>query len=566
MSERIAGLAGAETEALRNAEMHLRRIFDALPLAIGHIGRDERYIAANLGMEALLERPREEIVGCTVREVIGEEAYAETRPHVAAVLQGREVAFERRRRRADGSTLWLRVQYVPEVDAKGVRGYFALVSDISDQKRAELATRDSEARFRALTTLSSDWYWEMDEELRFTYVSEGIRRVRGVEPSSLIGKRRWDIQFVGSGEEMARHRAVMEAHQPFSNFVYARKGADGRITYASHDGEPIFDEQGRFRGYRGIARDITASIRATEALRESEERFRSLSKLSSDFYWETDAGHRFRALSDEGALKKDGTDRTVGKTAWEIPSVHPAAEGWHALKAKMDGHLPFRDFEFARHDAKGVVRWYSVIGEPVFDGQGNFTGYRGVGRDVTERKRTEQELERLAHYDKLTGLPNRVTLQDRLAQALQRARRAETLLAVMFLDLDQFKEVNDSLGHAAGDELLQSVATRLTGCVRSTDTVARLGGDEFTVLLEGMRNVEEVDLVARKILAAVAQPHSAAGRELFVSTSIGVTVYPLDDQDQETLLKNADRAMYQAKQAGRNNVQYFSHEAGARRA
>jgi diguanylate cyclase (GGDEF)-like protein len=232
----------------------------------------------------------------------------------------------------------------------------------------------------------------------------------------------------------------------------------------------------------------------------------------------------------------------------------------------MDGHLPFRDFEFARHDAEGEVRWYSVIGEPVFDAQGNFTGYRGVGRDVTERKRTEQELERLAHYDKLTGLPNRVTLQDRLAQALQRARRAETLLAVMFLDLDQFKEVNDSLGHAAGDELLQSVATRLTGCVRSTDTVARLGGDEFTVLLEGMRNVEEVDLVARKILAAVAQPHCAAGRELFVSTSIGVTVYPLDDQDQETLLKNADRAMYQAKQAGRNNVQYFSHEAGARRA
>jgi diguanylate cyclase (GGDEF)-like protein/PAS domain S-box-containing protein len=440
-TEHLAGIVLERDRAdvvLRNAESHLRRIFDALPLAIAHVGRDERYIAANLGLEALLELPREEIVGRTVREVIGEEAYAESQPHVAAVLEGREVGFERPRKRADGSVLWLRVQYVPEVDAEGVRGYFVLISDISVQKRAESATRESEGRFR------------------------------------------------------------------------------------------------------------------------------SLSKLSSDFYWETDADHRFKALAEEAELNKDVTERTEGKTAWEIPSVHPSEDGWRALKAQMDGQLPFRDFEFARRYAAGDVRWYAVSGEPMYDAEGNCTGYRGVGREITDRKRAEQELEQLAHYDKLTALPNRAMLQDRLAQALLRAKRADTLLAVMFLDLDRFKEVNDSLGHAVGDELLREVAQRLTGCVRATDTVARLGGDEFTILLEGVRNVEEIDRVATKILTAVTRPLRIGAHELYMSTSVGVTVYPLDDQDPDTLLKNADMAMYQAKQEGRNNVQYFSAEMAMR--
>jgi diguanylate cyclase (GGDEF)-like protein len=208
------------------------------------------------------------------------------------------------------------------------------------------------------------------------------------------------------------------------------------------------------------------------------------------------------------------------------------------------------------------VRWYSVSGEPVFDAAGDFAGYRGVGRDISDRKRAEHELERLAHYDKLTGLPNRAMLQDRLAQALLRAQRSETLVAVLFLDLDRFKEVNDSLGHAVGDALLHEVAKRIGSCLRSTDTVARLGGDEFTVLVEGVRRVEEIERVAGKILAAVARPLRIGAHELAVSTSIGATVYPLDDQDQDTLLKNADMAMYHAKQEGRNNVQFFSPEMG----
>jgi diguanylate cyclase (GGDEF)-like protein len=254
----------------------------------------------------------------------------------------------------------------------------------------------------------------------------------------------------------------------------------------------------------------------------------------------------------------------VGRRRWEIPSVFPDEEGWRTHRATLDAHLPFRDFELARRGSDGNLRYFSLSGEPVFDAGGAFIGYRGVGREITEQKTAELRLDRLAHYDMLTGLPNRALLHDRMRQAMARADRERTLLAVMFLDLDRFKEINDSLGHAAGDEVLKEAARRLQSCLRSTDTVARPGGDEFTVLLEDVHHVDEVSAVARKILDAFAEPAEVAGHELHLSTSIGVTLYPLDDQDADTLLKNADIAMYQAKQEGRNNFQFFAADMGAR--
>ena len=233
-------------------------------------------------------------------------------------------------------------------------------------------------------------------------------------------------------------------------------------------------------------------------------------------------------------------------------------------RATLEGHLPFKDFVLARADADGRVTYVSHTGRPIFDDKGDFRGYRGVARDITARVRAEEELARMAHYDALTGLPNRALLQDRLKRAMSRADRGQTLLAVMFLDLDQFKEINDSLGHAVGDAVLKEIALRLESCLRATDTVARLGGDEFTILLEDVRSAEEISRVADKLLRAIAERADVAGHELHLSTSIGVTVYPLDDHDADTLLRNADLAMYHAKQEGRNNVQFFSRDMSER--
>jgi diguanylate cyclase (GGDEF)-like protein len=277
----------------------------------------------------------------------------------------------------------------------------------------------------------------------------------------------------------------------------------------------------------------------------AEERFQALIRLSSDFYWETDAEHRLTQLLH-------GAGHRIALPA-----------GWHAV-ATMDARLPFRGFELAREQAGGEVRHYSLSGEPVFDAAGEFRGYRGVGREITERKRVEQALARLTHYESLTGLPNRALLTDRLNHAIARADRSGSLLAVMILDLDNFKEINDALGQAVGDQVLTEAARRLESCLRGIDTLARLGDDEFAVLLEGVPDFEEISQVAQRLLGAVAERAEVSGHELYLSASVGLAVYPVDDQDAEALLRNANLAMHHAKREGRNNFQRFSHDMAAR--
>jgi diguanylate cyclase (GGDEF)-like protein len=280
--------------------------------------------------------------------------------------------------------------------------------------------------------------------------------------------------------------------------------------------------------------------------RSAEERFQALIRLSSDFYWETDAEHRLTELVH-------GTGDRIALPA-----------GWHAGMATMAARLPFRGFELVRDQADGEVRHYSLSGEPVFDASGGFRGYRGVGREITERKQVEQALARLTHYESLTGLPNRALLTDRLNHAIARADRSGSLLAVMILDLDNFKEINDALGQAVGDQMLTEAARRLQSCLRSIDTLARLGDDEFAVLLEGVADFDEISQVAQRLLGAVAERAEVSGHELYLSASVGLAVYPVDDQEAEALLRNANLAMHHAKREGRNNFQRFSHDMATR--
>ncbi|WP_372522028.1 putative bifunctional diguanylate cyclase/phosphodiesterase [Sulfuricaulis sp.] len=180
-----------------------------------------------------------------------------------------------------------------------------------------------------------------------------------------------------------------------------------------------------------------------------------------------------------------------------------------------------------------------------------------IARDITAQKQAEQRLVYLAQYDALTGLPTRALFHDRATHALARANREEKLVAIMYLDLDHFKNVNDGLGHQAGDELLKAVAKRITSCLRDVDTVSRMGGDEFTVILESIPHIDNATIVAEKILDVMQEPFHVDGHEIHVTISIGITIYPMDDKDLTNLLKDSDQAMYRAKQAGRNNFQIF---------
>lgn len=213
--------------------------------------------------------------------------------------------------------------------------------------------------------------------------------------------------------------------------------------------------------------------------------------------------------------------------------------------------------------------------EAVFDDKLKALSVVGTAQDISERKRSEREIHRLAYFDSLTGLPNRVLFKDRVAQALLQARRYKTNVATLFLDLDRFKVINDTLGHHIGDLLLKQVADRLADSVRHSDTVgrsvemkeehtlARLGGDEFTILLMNLRDVQDAGLVARRVLEALAKPFSIEGHEIFVTASIGISIFPADGDSVDALLKHADSAMYHAKEQGRNNYQYYSNAMNA---
>src|SRR5512135_705209 len=225
---------------------------------------------------------------------------------------------------------------------------------------------------------------------------------------------------------------------------------------------------------------------------------------------------------------------------------------WHQL---TDTGSWAGELEDKRKDGTVYPKWLNI--SVVRNAEGNITNYIGIFQDITERKENEERLAHLANHDTLTGLPNRHLLLDRLQNAITLARRTGETVALMFLDLDNFKWVNDSLGHDSGDELLIAVATRLKESVRASDTVARLGGDEFVVLLTQVANDLEVAQIASKIIEAVAQPLELAGHDFHVTTSMGIGLYPNDGKDATTLLKHADTAMYVAKSEGKNQYRYF---------
>lgn len=302
---------------------------------------------------------------------------------------------------------------------------------------------------------------------------------------------------------------------------------------------------------------------AEQGLRESEARFRSLTELSSDWYWEQDAEFRFTRLEGRHTVGGESLEgeNCLGRRRWETGLEIESEGGWDAHRALLAAQRPFRDLVLQRTLADGTQRYISVSGEPVFDSEGEFIGYRGIGRDVTESKHAEERIRYLATHDSLTGLPNRMLFSQMLNLAISAARRHGNGFAMMFIDLDRFKLVNDSLGHTAGDNLLRIIAARLKQAVRANDIVARLGGDEFVVLAQDADNECPAVAVARKILAAIVEPVVVLGQECQVSASIGICLYPKQATDESSLMKNADIAMYKAKEAGKNTFQFYTPDA-----
>lgn len=452
-------------------------------------------------------------------------------------------------------TCWVLTEAKPEKLPNGSVIWHGITTDISELKAMQEALHDSEERFRSLTQMSADWYWEQDENYRFTEISGGAayEQVKAISEQT-IGKTRWEVlSGHDDPEALARHRERIEKRKPFRNFEFSIPAEDGLVRTISISGEPHFDAEGRFTGYRGVGSDVTERKRIEEELRLAAMVYESSSE----------------AMSVTGA---DGQVITVNPaftqiTGWAAEEVvghrvrifNIDLEMFKTIKTAIDtvGHW---HGELWNHRKNGDVYPALISINTIFDKNGQPYRYVSLFSDITNRKQTEELIWRQANFDALTRLPNRSMFHERVGQEIKKARRAGTQLALLFIDLDRFKEVNDTLGHDTGDHLLLEAAQRIVACVRETDAVARLGGDEFTVLLAGLANGDNVivERIARSMLESLATPFLLGEEEIYVSASIGITLYPDDADNIDEMFRNADQAMYLSKNLGRNRYSYFT--------
>ena len=341
-------------------------------------------------------------------------------------------------------------------------------------------------------------------------------------------------------------------------------GSETRYAYASSQDKwvaelPLRDEAPQRKN------TLELNLRSRmAALIASEARFHSLTLLGSDWHWDQDAQFRFIAIGGNLADSIGSTiEKCLGRTSWQLPQVEPPEGGWDAHQRRLNAHETFRDVILRRPRQDGGAYYVSISGEPVFAKNGTFLGYRGVGRDITKQALIEAKTSRLARLDPMTGLYNRNAFFERLNHALAVARRHDRAIALLFVDLDRFKDVNDAFGHISGDEVLKVMAGRLKKTIRDADTVARLGGDEFIVLAEDVTNQVDVNEFGLRLLETLSEPIVLHGQECRLGASIGVAMFPSDGEDAATLLKNADVAMYRGKESGGNSLA-FAGEVGAR--
>ncbi|TAN77988.1 MAG: EAL domain-containing protein, partial [Magnetospirillum sp.] len=327
-------------------------------------------------------------------------------------------------------------------------------------------------------------------------------------------------------------------------------------------------ELGGQKLFVAIGHDITVRKANEEELRNQKEWLTTLINALPDLVCFKDGRGRWLVANQFylDLVGLHGIDY-VGRTAQELSRLSRGQQDF-LISTRETDERAWREGQPVAYEKNlqlrdGGSKVFDMMKIPLFNADGGRRGLVLVGRDITERKLAAARIHHLAHHDSLTGLPNRVLFQERLRQALAQAKRSGWTLALLFLDLDKFKDINDTLGHHVGDLLLKAVAKRLGRCVRETDTVARLGGDEFAVILTNLDDAEGASRVAETIIGSIAEPFGLEDHEVLTSTSIGITLYPSDATDADQLLKNADLAMFRSKAEGRNNYHFYVAEMDA---
>jgi len=531
----------------------------------------------NEAFELLTGWRAEDVVGRSLNILQGEETDPETVAEMAAALrEGEECWVTLRNYRRDGSPFWNEVFLTPVRDGDGVaRRYIGVLHDVTARVTSAVELEEAEARYRTLietipaVTYIADW----DELGSFRYVSPQIEELLGYPARDWLGASPlWEQRLHPDDADrvLAETRYAFREQKAF-DCEYRLIAADGRVVWVWERDTVIRDDHGEPYLTQGIITDVTATRIAEAALAESEERNRGVvHALEEGLLIYGSDGHVLSCNAAATRILGLPEEELLYRAAGEWPLQILAEDGTPLARDGMPSQRALQNRVAQRDVVLKIVRkdgtevWTSVSSHPlVREGESRPYGAVTAFSDITERRRAQEQIAFLAYHDPLTKLPNRALLDEHLALGLARARRSGDCVALLYVDLDDFKAVNDSLGHAAGDELLRRIAVRLRGVVRSTDLLARQGGDEFLILLTDLTSDPRLsaEAVAKQVEQALLEPFSIADAEFEIGSSIGISIYPHDANDADQLMRHADAAMYEVKQAGRGGIASYGGDS-----
>lgn len=542
--------------ALRASEQWHRLLFERNLAGVYRTTVEGRILDCNEAMARILGySSREELMEQSARDLYQDPSHRDG--YIAILRRERMMTSnEISLRRKDGRPCWLiESVHLLDGDPEIMEG---TVIDITGRKLAENALRESEERYRLLVERMREGLAQAGNDGVLQFVNDRFCEMVGYEREELVGIQGDLLLAYSEDIALMREKIRLRMRHVADQYEVRVRRKDGTIIWLEIGGAPVVDAAGNVVGSIGVHNDVTERRMAEEALRESEARYRLMAENSTDMISRTsNRGILLYASDASRRLLGYEPSELVGRFFYDFVFDADRDEVRH-LSSLIHESGP-TTFAYRVEKKDGSLVWFETTSRSVRDVlTGRIREVVGVSRDVTERKRVEEQIEYQAYHDALTGLPNRRLFRDRLTVALAHARRMKHPLAVMFLDLDRFKVVNDTLGHSTGDELLKTVGTRLQASLREEDSIARMGGDEFTILLADLKTTDDSAKIAQKVLDTVAQPLKVDGTELFVTTSIGIALFPSDGDTAEALLANADHAMYRAKDAGRNSYQMFT--------
>lgn len=475
----------------------------------------------------------------------------------STIKEGSKHEMEYRVNSLDGEQHWLYCKASRELDEQGnpVR-LIGIVQDITGRKKVEHELDRAGAEWTQAMDQLDDVVYMLDTERYLRRANKAFYKMVNAKPEQCKGRH---IAELIHPQDKCRQCPICEAQE---------KMQEGTITLEADDpanlhGHPIDMTINLIRDKTGKPTGILTSIHDLTSARQINERLR----LSANVFDNT--AEAIVVTGADGLIVEVNQafldimgfsrEEVIGKNPSLWKSGRHDRDFFQSMWKSLDETGRWRgEIWNRRKDGSIFPEWQNI--SVVTDSKGSVTHYLSVSSDISQIKQSQEQLDHLAHYDALTDLPNRLLLTERLEQAIKHAERHQRNLAVFFIDIDRFKHINDSLGHPVGDMLLQEVSKKLLEVVRQEDTVSRIGGDEFVIVLEEIDEPEHATNVAQKLLQSFEQPFLLEGREVSVTTSLGICLYPSDGQDADTLLRNADAAMYRAKDEGRNNYQFYTEE------